>query len=53
MMTKLINSEHGDSVPLPCSTRMAAKRMDENHGTEEMPGSSSLTFFTHPCAILS
>ena len=53
MMTKLINSEHGDSIPLPYTTRMAVKGMDENYGMEEMPGSSSPTFFIHLCVIPS
>jgi len=53
MMTKLINREHGDSIPLPCTSRMAAKGMDESYGMEEMPGSSSPTFFIHPCVIPS
>lgn len=30
IMTKLINSKHGDSIPFPCATRMTVRGMQEN-----------------------
>ena len=47
MMTKLINSEHGDRVPFPRTARMAAERRDKNYRIQETLGSSSFSSFTH------
>lgn len=52
-MTKLINSEHGDSIPFSCSTRMAAEGMEENYIAGETLGYSSPTFFIHASVIPS